>query len=119
IGTLSGKGHKSLDEYCLAGRGIPWWAACISIIATDLSGISYMGVPAWLYQHDLKYNFGIILMPLVMLVVIKVFCPVFYRAGVYTVYQFLENRFHPTARTVTAILFLLQRYIWIACAIYI
>jgi SSS family transporter len=119
IGTMTGHGQKSLDAYCLANRRIPWWAACVSIVATDLSGVSYMGVPAWIYHHDLKYNFGIILMPLVMFAVIVVFVPVFYRAGVYTIYQYLEARFHPGARSVTAVLFLIKGFIHLGGAVYI
>jgi sodium-coupled monocarboxylate transporter 8/12 len=119
IGAFSGKREKSFDAYCVANRRIPWWAACVSIVATDLSGISYMGTPAWMYQHDLKYNFGIILMPLVMLAVVLIFVPVFYRAGVYTIYQYLEVRFHTSARTITAILFLIKGFIHLGGAIYI
>ena len=119
IGMLVGRKRKSFDEYCLAGRSIPWWAACVSIVATDLSGISYMGVPAWLYHHDLKYNTGVLLMPLVMFAVLVIFIPVFYRIGVYTIYHYLETRFHTQARTVTAGLFLVKGFIHLAGAIYI
>ncbi len=118
IGWVVGR-NRSLNDYCLAGRQIPWWAACVSIVASDLSGVSYLGVPAWIYEHDLKYNFGILLMPLAMFLVILMLGPVFYHAGVYTVYDYLERRFHSSARTLTAILFLLKRSCWLAGAIYI
>lgn len=119
VGTYVSRGKKSFDDYCVADRKIPWWAACVSIVATDLSGISYMGVPAWIYRHDLKYNFGTVLMPLVMLAVVLIFVPVFYRAGVYTIYQYLERRFHHQARTLTAILFLMKGFVHLGGAIYI
>src|SRR5581483_5183487 len=119
VGTYASRGKKSFDDYCVADRKIPWWAACVSIVATDLSGVSYIGVPAWIYRHDLKYNFGTILMPLVMLAVVLIFVPVFYRAGVYTIYQYLERRFHRQARTVTAVLFLMKGFIHLGGAIYI
>ena len=118
IGTYAARGKKSFDDYCVADRRIPWWAACVSIVATDLSGVSYIGVPAWIYHHDLKYNAGIVLMPLVMLVVVLIFVPVFLRAGVYTIYQYLERRFHKQARTVTAILFLMKGFVHLGGAIY-
>src|ERR1700678_259428 len=99
VATYASRGKKkSFDDYCVADRAIPWWAACVSIVATDLSGVRYIGVPAWIYQHDLKYNFGIVLMPLVMLAVVLIFVPVLCRLGVYTIYQYLEQRFHRRAR---------------------
>jgi solute:Na+ symporter, SSS family len=118
VGTYASRGKKSFDDYCVADRKIPWWAACVSIVATDLSGVSYIGVPAWMYRHDLKYNFGTVLMPLVMLAVVLIFVPVFYHAGVYTIYQYLERRFHRHARTVTAILFLMKGFVHLGGAIY-
>jgi SSS family transporter len=118
IGTYASRGKKTFDDYCVADRRIPWWAACVSIVATDLSGVSYIGVPAWIYHHDLKYNFGIILMPLVMLAVVLVFVPVFCRVGVYTIYEYLERRFHRRARTLTAVLFLAKGFIHLGGAIY-
>jgi SSS family transporter len=118
IGTYASRGKKSFDDYCVANRRIPWWAACVSIVATDLSGVSYIGVPAWLYEHDLKYSTGILLMPLIMLLVVLIFVPIFYNAGVYTIYQYLERRFHPRARTVTAVLFLIKGFVHLGGAIY-
>jgi sodium-coupled monocarboxylate transporter 8/12 len=118
IGAYASRGNKSFDDYCVADRRIPWWAACVSIVATDLSGVSYIGVPAWIYQHDLKYNFGIVLMPFVMLAVVIIFVPVFMRAGTYTIYQYLERRFHSRARTVTAVLFLMKGFVHLGGAIY-
>jgi sodium-coupled monocarboxylate transporter 8/12 len=118
IGAYASRGKKSFDDYCVADRRIPWWAACVSIVATDLSGVSYIGVPAWIYQHDLKYNFGIVLMPFVMLAVAIIFVPVFYQAGVYTIYQYLEKRFHRRARTITAALFLMKGFVHLGGAIY-
>jgi sodium-coupled monocarboxylate transporter 8/12 len=118
IGTYSSRGKKSFDDYCVADRKIPWWAACVSIVATDLSGVSYIGVPAWLFTHDLKYNFGSVLMPLVMLAVVLIFVPVFLRAGVYTVYQYLNRRFHRRAQTITAVLFLMKGFVHLGGAVY-
>ncbi len=118
LGSWLCRGQSSIGEYFLAGRKAPWILACISIVATDLSAISYMGVPGWMYTHDLKYSTANLLMPLVMLAVVAIFVPIFFRLRVFTVYEFLEVRFHPAARTVTSVLFLFQRGVWLACAIY-
>jgi solute:Na+ symporter, SSS family len=119
IGSWLGKGQDSLAGYFLADRRVPWVVACVSIIATDLSAISYMGMPAWVYEKDLKFLFGSILTPVSFLLVVLVFVPIYYRLRVFTVYEYLEKRFHPLARTLAAVLFLFQRGVWMAAAIYI
>ncbi len=119
LGTWLGRGQSSLTDYFLAERNTHWIVAAVSIIATDLSAISYMGMPAWLYKKDLKFMFGSIFTPITFLLVIVLFLPIFYRLKVFTVYEYLERRFHPLARTVTALLFLFQRGVWLAAAIYI
>ena len=118
LGSWLGRGQTSLGDYFLAGKKMPWFVVCVSIIATDLSAIGYMGVPSWIYERDLKYHASAVLHPLIMLFVLVVFIRVFYRLKVFTVYQYLEHRFHPLARSVTAFLFLLQRGVWLATAIY-
>ena len=55
IGIRLGRGQSSLAGYFLANRKAPWIVACFSIIATDFSAISYMGMPAWVYEKDLKW----------------------------------------------------------------
>lgn len=119
LGIWMGRGQSSLTGYFLANRKAPWIVACFSIIATDFSAISYMGMPAWVYQKDLKYIFGQILTPLTFLLVVLVFVPIYFRLQVFTVYEYLEKRFHPLVRTVTALLFLCYRGLWMASAIYI
>jgi len=115
-----GRGSSSsLGSYFFAGRKAPWIIVCVSIIATDTSAISYMGVPGWVYAKDLKFAAGSVLMPPVMLIVVLLFVPLFFRLKVCTVYEYLEKRFHPAARTVTAILFLFLRGIHLGAAIYI
>ncbi len=113
------RGQNSLGGYFLAERRTHWILACVSIIATDMSAISYMGVPGWVYEKDLKYSLGSLLYPVVMLIVVVVFVPLFFRMKVFTVYEYLERRFHPHARSVTAVLFLLLRGVHLAAAIYI
>ena len=119
LGSWLGRGQSSLSDYFLAKRSTHWIVACVSVIATDLSAISYMGMPAYLYQNDLKFIVGNVFMPIALLLVVILFLPVFHHMRVFTVYEYLERRFHPLARTITAVLFLFQRGVWLAAAIYI
>ena len=117
-GSWMGKGQSTVAEYFLAGRKMNWFVVCVSVAATDLSAISFTGVPAWLYAKDLKYSMGVFLLPFILLFVLFYFVRVFHRLKVFTTYEYLEHRFHPVARTLTSLLFLGQRGAWLATAIY-
>ena len=117
-GSWMGKGQSTVAEYFLAGRKMNWFVVCVSVAATDLSAISFTGVPAWLYAKDLKYSMGVFLLPFILLFVLFYFVRVFHRLKVFTTYEYLEHRFHPVARTITSLLFLGQRGAWLATAIY-
>ncbi len=119
LGVAMGRGQSSLTDYFVAGRRMSWVLVAVSIIASDLSAISYMGTPAWIFNHDLKYPLAGVLSPLAFLIVVFLFVPLYHRLHVFTVYEYLERRFHPIARTVVALLFLFQRGVWLACALYI
>ncbi len=118
ISSRFAKRQKSLDDYFVAGRMAPWWAVGISIAASDLSAISYMGAPAWVFEKDLRYAMGIFLFPFMMILVVYIFVPFLARLRLYTIYEYLERRFHPSVRTVGSALFLLLRGGWMSTAIY-
>jgi SSS family transporter len=110
--------QRSLDDYFVASRNAPWWAAGISVIAANFSAISYMGVPAWVFQHDLRLDMGVIWFPLQMLLVVYLFVPFMARLRLYTIYEYLEYRFGVAARLLASTLFVLVRGGHLAIAIY-
>lgn len=110
--------QKSLDDYFVADRSAPWWAAGISVIAANFSAISYMGSPAWVFQHDMQLDFGVVFFPLQMLLVVFLFVPFMARLRLYTIYEYLEMRFGVAARTMASLLFMLARGGHLAFAIY-
>lgn len=120
IGLRHAKKQDSLEDYFLAGRNVPWWAAGISIVASDTSAVSYMGLPAYVFQKDLQLLTGILIaFPIVWVVVAFLFVPFMARLRLYTVYQYLERRFGIVARSGASALFLLLRSGHLAVAIYI
>ncbi|MHB9124717.1 MAG: sodium:solute symporter family transporter [Armatimonadota bacterium] len=119
MGVWFARRQKSVESYFVASRAAPWWAVGISIIATDLSAVSYMGTPAWVFEKDLQYSMGILLLPLIMVLVVWLFVPFMARLKLFTVYEYLERRFSPGVRTFGSALFLLLRGGWIANAIYV
>ena len=55
IGSLFARRQKSAADFFLANRRFKWLPIALSVIASDLSAISYMGAPAMSFQHDLRY----------------------------------------------------------------
>jgi Na+/proline symporter len=98
-----------LDGYFLAKRSIPWWAAGISVMATQLSAITMIGTPGQAYTDGLRFIQFYFALPLAMIVLSMTLVPFFYRSRVYTAYEYLERRFDAKTRTFTSLLFLLSR----------
>ena len=103
------KDSHTLDGYFLAKRSIPWWAAGLSVMATQLSAITMIGTTGQGYTDGmrfLQFYFGL---PLAMIILSLTLVPFFYRSGVYTAYEYLERRFDAKTRTFTSLLFLISR----------
>src|SRR5436190_2227935 len=107
IGSRSARKQKSLEDFFLAGRSVPWWAAGVSIIAADMSAISYVGAPAWAFQKDLRLAAGLLLFPLFMLPVVYLFIPFMARLRLFTIYEYLEKRFGLPSRLLASLMFIL------------
>jgi SSS family transporter len=119
LGLYHARRQRSLEDYFLAERSAPWWAAGISVIASDTSAISYMGAPAYVFRKDLQLALGYVLVfPLMMLLVARLFVPFLARLRLYTVYEYLERRFGVVPRSLASLLFLLLRGGHLAVAVY-
>jgi len=107
---LSRRVHTA-EDYYLGDRSAPWWAIGISVVATYVSALSFLGGPAWAYGDGMAALAIHINYPLVMFVVIVVFLPFFYNSGVASIYDYLERRFGRSSRTVMSLLFLITQSI--------
>jgi Na+/proline symporter len=103
------KDSHELDGYFLAKRSIPWWAAGISVMATQLSAITMIGTTGQGYADGMRFIQFYFGLPLAMIVLSLTLVPFFYHSGVYTAYEYLERRFDAKTRTFTSFLFLLSR----------
>jgi len=105
IGLGAGRGHQRASELVLAGRALPTWAVLLSMIATELSAATFIGVPHAGYTGNWAYlqlAFGALAGKLLLgLYVI----PLYHRAGSVTVYGLLEQRFGPATRRFAAVAF--------------
>ncbi|HXZ81149.1 MAG TPA: sodium:solute symporter [Terriglobales bacterium] len=103
------KKDRSLRDYFLADRNVPWWAIALSIVAAETSTLTIISIPGLAYDT----NFGflqVVLGYLVARVVISLlFIPHYFRGDLFTAYQLMERRFGPRLRSLTAGLFLITR----------
>ncbi|HWB53310.1 MAG TPA: sodium/solute symporter [Tepidisphaeraceae bacterium] len=111
--------QKSVEKYFLADRTAKWWAVGISLIAANLSAVSYLGEPAWLMQHDLQVDMYSLFMPLALPLVAYGFFPFLVRLRVISIYEYLEHRFSLSVRAAGSALFQLLRGGHLAAAVYI
>jgi SSS family transporter len=103
------KDSHELEGYFLAKRSIPWWAAGISVMATQLSAITMIGTTGQAYADGMRFIQFYFALPLAMIILSVTLVPFFYNSGVYTAYEYLEKRFDAKTRSFTSLLFLLSR----------
>jgi SSS family solute:Na+ symporter len=103
------KDSSELEGYFLAKRSIPWWAAGISVMATQLSAITMIGTTGQGYTDGLRFIQFYFALPLAMIILSVTLVPFFYNSGVYTAYEYLERRFDLKTRSFTSLLFLISR----------
>ena len=116
-GIYKTRGKKSLETY-LKGNTANWWTIGLSIMATQASAITFLSTPGQAYEDGMrfiKFYFGL---PLAMIIISIAFVPIYYKLKVYTAYEYLENRFDLKTRTLTALLFIVQRGLAAGITIY-
>jgi Na+/proline symporter len=118
VGALTGRGHRGLDDFFLAKRSMPWWAIGLSVMATQASAITLVGTTGQAYIDGMRFIQIYFALPLAMVILCVTLVPFFYRARVFTAYEYLEKRFDGKTRSLTSFLFLLSRGLADAVVIY-
>src|ERR1051325_11267801 len=103
------KRQRSMRDYFLADRDIPWWAISLSIVAAETSTLTIISIPGLAYDTNLMF-LQVVLGYVVGRVIISfVLLPHYFRGDLYTAYELIERRFGKKLRSLTAGLFLLTR----------
>lgn len=109
FGIAWGGRQRDARDYFLAGKGLPWWAICFSIVATETSALTFISVPAtaygsdlWMLQLAVGYVVGRVLVAAVLL-------PGYFRGELSTAYALLEERFGIVARRFASVTFMVTR----------
>jgi len=108
-GLKRSKATHEVEGYFLANRMLPWWAVGLSVMATQLSAITLVGTTGRGYAEGLSVVQLYLGLPLAMVILSVTVVPFFYRARVYTAYEYLERRFDSRTRTLASFLFLVSR----------
>ncbi|MEM9848920.1 MAG: sodium/solute symporter, partial [Bacteroidota bacterium] len=108
-GILQTRNVNNVKSYLLGDKDLPWWTIGLSIMATQASAITFLSTPGQAFESGMgfaQFYFG---MPIAMVLLCIFVLPIYYKLNVYTAYEYLEGRFDLKTRTLTAVLFLIQR----------
>lgn len=103
------KKQRTLRDYFLAGRDIPWWAIALSIVAAETSTLTIISIPGLAYDTNLTFLQVIMGYVVGRVVISFVLLPHYFRGDLFTAYELIERRFGRGLRSLTAGLFLLTR----------
>ncbi len=115
------KDQKDGKDYFLGGKSFGWLPLGLSIMATQLSAISFISAPAFVGMREgggmqwLSYEFGV---PLAMIFLMVVLIPPLYKSGVVSIYEYLERRFDSSSRLLLSAVFLINRGFSTAVMVY-
>jgi len=105
---LTRQQHDTLDFF-LARRRVPWWAAGLSFLATEISAVTIISVPATAYRENWEYVQFFVGSSLAKFAVAFLFIPAFYRYKVTTIYEFLGHRFGQATQVTGSLFFFVTR----------
>ena len=109
IGRRFAGPQASLDDYLLAGRDMPWWAAAFSIVATETSTLTFIGLPGIAYGGDLTFLQVALGYVVGRFFVALVLVPGYFDGRFNTAYEVLANRFGGSAQTTASLIFIVNR----------
>lgn len=116
-GIALSRGSADTQSFFLAGRSLPWWAVGLSVMATQMSAITLIGTTGQAYDDGLRFIQFYFGLPIAMVILSMTAVPFFYRAKVFTAYEYLEKRFDARTRSLTSFFFLISRALGVGVVI--
>ena len=109
FGSWFARFQRSTRDYFLTGRSVPWWAICFTIVATETSTLSFIGVPAGAYAGNMTFLQLALGYVIGRLLVSVLFIPAYFRGELYTSYELLQRRFGAPVKNIAAGIFVVTR----------
>jgi len=120
FGLWSGRRPRGTRDYFLGSRNLPWWAVGFSIVATETSALTFIGVPALAFGPDhltfIQIILGYVLARIILAVALV---PHYFRGEIYSPYQLFERAFGPGARRTAGGFFLLAGVLAAGVRVYV
>ena len=111
FGSWFARYQKTTRDYFLTGRSVPWWAICFTIVATETSTLTFIGIPAQAYGLNRNMTFLQLAMGYIIgrVIVSILFIPAYFSGDLFTSYELLQRRFGTRVKTLSAVIFLITR----------
>ncbi|PCI11950.1 MAG: sodium:solute symporter [Flavobacteriaceae bacterium] len=100
---------NTTESFLRGEQTLPWYTIGLSVMATQASAITFLSTPGQAYDDGMRFAQFYFGLPIAMIILCIFVLPRFYNLKVYTAYEFLEGRFDLKTRSLTAVLFLVQR----------
>jgi Na+/proline symporter len=118
VAAWAGRRNQRLEDFFLAGREMPWWAVGLSVMATQISAITFIGTTGQAYTNGMRFLVVYFGLPIGMVILCATLLPFYFQAQVFTAYEYLERRFDGKTRTLASLLFLCSRGMSVGVTLY-
>src|SRR5947207_6216095 len=102
FGSHFAKFQKNTKNYFLTDNSVPWWAICFTIVATETSTLTFIGVPAMAYAGNMTFLQLVFGYVIGRVLVSLLFIPAYFRGELFTSYELLQRRFGPRVKNLSA-----------------
>ena len=109
LGTWVGRGTRSIADFMLGGRDLPWWLILFSIVATETSTVTFLSIPGFAFSRDMTW----LQIPLGFLIgrfaVVFLLLPQYFKGNIFTAYEVLDRRFGGATKQTASLMFIVTR----------
>jgi SSS family transporter len=109
FGSWFARFQHTTRDYFLTDRSVPWWAVCFTVVATETSTLTFIGIPATAYAGNMTFLQLAAGYVIGRIIVSAIFIPAYFRGELFTSYELLHRRFGPRVKTLSALIFLVTR----------
>ncbi len=118
VGIYLARRQKTSESFFVGSRRMPWMLVGISMLATLMSTLTYLGAPGEVIQHGLGRAIGLLALPFAFVIIAFVWVPFLMRLRLTSAYEYLDLRFGPSVRLLGTLLFLFMRLLWMGLILY-
>ena len=109
FGSWFARFQNTTRDYFLTDRSVPWWAVCFTVVATETSTLTFIGIPAAAYSGNMTFLQLALGYIIGRIIVSVLFIPAYFRGDLFTSYELLQRRLGSRVKILSAVIFLLTR----------